>query len=31
VVGFMDAQDFAAHVQRATAAGAIAAQNPPDR
>ena len=31
VVGFMDAQDFAAHVQRATATGAIAAQNPPDR
>jgi thiol:disulfide interchange protein DsbD len=31
VVGFMDAQDFAAHVQRATATGAIAAQSPPDR
>jgi thiol:disulfide interchange protein DsbD len=28
VVGFMDAEDFAAHVQRATAAGGIAALNP---
>jgi thiol:disulfide interchange protein DsbD len=31
VVGFMDAKDFAAHVQRATAAGAIAARNPDQR
>jgi thiol:disulfide interchange protein DsbD len=28
VVGFMDAEDFAAHVQRATAAAGIAAHNP---
>jgi thiol:disulfide interchange protein DsbD len=28
VVGFMDAQEFAAHVQRATATGSIAAHNP---
>jgi thiol:disulfide interchange protein DsbD len=28
VVGFMDAEDFAAHVQRATAADSIAAHNP---
>jgi thiol:disulfide interchange protein DsbD len=30
VVGFMDAEDFAAHVQRATAADSIAARNPDD-
>lgn len=31
VVGFMDAKDFAAHVQRAITTGAIAARNPDQR